>query len=107
MEYLQHLPAEPAVLKQLLPQAYDQFMSACQSLSPEQAQILGVCGTWCAREVVAHLTGWQVESTAALKASLVYPEIIWQYHPDGFNALSLHQRRFLTWQQVLSNLKKA
>jgi uncharacterized protein (TIGR03083 family) len=81
--------------------SYASFLQACKTLSEDQALSPGVCGEWTAKQVVDHLTGWQVESIEILDRLLRSDEEDIDLDIDGFNAKTVMERASLPWRESL------
>jgi hypothetical protein len=72
---------------------------------PEALQTkAGACGTWSAREVLAHFSGWLVE---ALRRYSRYERGTGhvQYNKDAFNEVSIWLRREADYEMMLQELR--
>ncbi|MDQ3225642.1 MAG: 3'-5' exonuclease [Chloroflexota bacterium] len=68
----------------------------------------GACGTWSARELVAHCAGWEWEGARRLRliaADPALPDAV--YDVDRFNAASVAARARQDWSRTLEELVKA
>ncbi len=94
-------PPTPKDLQVRMREAYEAFLAAATSLNPEQANTSGACGEWSAREVVDHLTGWQVQSPPILEAILAEAPDAFEYDIDSFNEAAVAERADLSWEESL------
>ena len=72
---------------------------------PERLQTQsGACGTWSAREVIAHLNGWIVE---ALRRFPRYARGTGDitYNKDSFNGVSIRLRRGKDYEMIVAELR--
>ncbi len=86
---------------------YEALLQACMTLSKIQASHHGVCGEWSAKQVVDHLTGWQVESNDILDRLLESEEEDIDLDIDGFNADSVRERASLDWEESLAAFEES
>ena len=93
-----------AELKTELFSVYTNYLRAIQALEPEKRTQSGVSGDWSAKDVVAHLVGWD----AALHEFITDPE---NFNPEPlydvhtFNAASVTRRQAQTWQETVYELQ--
>ncbi len=83
------------------------FLRASKSLTEEQALHAEVCGEWSAKQIVDHLTGWQVESINIIDRLLNVEEEELDLDIDGFNASSVRDREARDWTQSLTELEES
>jgi hypothetical protein len=89
-----------------LADAYAQFSSACAALAPARVEQGGICGDWSARQVAAHLSGWNHEAARVSAQLLEDPDAtMTNYDVDAFNAKSVTDRQGLSWAQTLDDLQ--
>jgi hypothetical protein len=88
--------------QQALSTAHASYITLITALDPAIREQPGVCGTWSAKEVTAHLAGWD----AAVSTFIADPE---RFQPpssvDAFNADSLSERAHLSWDETLADLE--
>ena len=81
-----------------LTEAQTEFMQVVDQLEPAQREQAGVCGDWSARQVVAHLIGWD----ELFVEFIVRPEtFIPPQDIDQFNQRSVEARRYDSWDQLM------
>ena len=83
------------------------YLELCRKLSAEHTEQAGVCGIWNARQLTAHITGWEKEvmvQFSKLSQDLKSPI---RYNIDKFNRQSVESRSQLTWDQTLQELAQA
>ncbi|NPV57727.1 MAG: hypothetical protein HPY76_13810, partial [Anaerolineae bacterium] len=85
--------------------AFGKFINQSSRLSPAQADQPGICGVWSARQVAAHLAGWEHEAARSLTAWLAQLAPMQDYDIDGFNANSVAMRSAWSWEEVLADLR--
>jgi len=95
-------PPTPQDLISEMKKSYQAFLADCQKLTQEQALMPDVCGEWSAKEVVDHLTGWQIESLAILDQLLESESGDFDLDIDGFNRTSVKERKDLSWEGSLA-----
>jgi uncharacterized protein (TIGR03083 family) len=86
--------------------AYGNLMAALEALPPEQRERPGLCGTWSARQLVAHLAGWHYEAVRRYAEITAGDPFDKTYDAEAFNALQVEAREHLTWQQTLEDLRE-
>lgn len=84
--------------------AYATLITVAESYPDDLQTKAGACGTWSAREVIAHLSGWIVE---ALRR---YPRFAYgtgdiQYNTDAFNEVSIGLRHDRGYDSIVSELR--
>lgn len=83
---------------------YQNLIAVAEKL-PESAQTTaGVCGTWSAREVLAHLAGWVVEALRRYPRYAIGTGEI-QYNTDAFNAVSVWSRDGKLYDEILDEVR--
>lgn len=83
------------------------FLAAAQDLDHRLATRKGTCGDWSAKEVVAHIVGWEIEVQQRFrifrKGSA--PDI--NYDVNAFNQQSVASRKDMSWKEMIEELKSA
>jgi DNA polymerase III epsilon subunit-like protein len=85
-----------------------EFVALLDVIPAELRERPGACGTWSARELVAHCAGWEWEAARRLRliaADPTLPDAV--YKVDGFNAASVAARARQDWSWTLDELAKA
>jgi len=100
-------PPTPQELLSQMKEGYQALLQVCESLSPEQALVSGVCGEWSAKAVVDHLTGWQVQSLSILQQLLASEKEALDFDIDAFNRTAVRSREDLTWNESLEAFKNS
>ncbi len=100
-------PPTPQDLLSQMKTQYQAFLSACETLSPEQAGEKNICGEWSAKAVVDHLTGWQVHSLPIIQQLLSSEKKALDFDIDAFNRTSVQSREDLTWEASLAAFKSS
>lgn len=91
-------------LQTALTVAFSNYLHTILALAPEKQVQPGVSGDWSAKDVVAHLIGWD----AALHEFIADPE---NFNPEPlydvhtFNATSVTKRQAQTWQETVDELQ--
>ena len=86
-------------------QNYADFVNACYALAPALREQAGACGTWSARQVIAHLAGWYAEAARRYAEMTIHPQESTTYDVDAYNAQSVALRATLTWEETLRDLQ--
>lgn len=79
------------------------FNKAVQALDASQVEKPGVCGHWSPKQLVAHMTGWEIETILQFQRIQNGLEAI-EHDIDAFNEKSVDQRSHLTWNETLTEL---
>ncbi len=79
-----------------------QLIERCPVVKREQP---GACGTWSAREVLAHCSGWMVELQRRYDHYDAGNLEGIRYDFDTFNAGSVNERAALDWDETVSELR--
>ena len=91
-------------LREALSTVQHAFIQALEQLDAERRDVVGVCGNWSAKDVIAHLIGWDAALLSYLDDPLNFnPEPL--YACDTFNAQSVSDRQAHTWQQCIDELR--
>lgn len=94
--------------RERLASACADFVAAASALDPAARERAGACGTWSAKDVVSHSTGWEREAVARLAAIRREPDTPdLTYDVDAFNAAAVASRRGLSWEAALAELREA
>ena len=86
--------------------AYNNFSLVIEQLEPEKRLQAGVSGQWTAKDVIAHLIGWD----SAFQAFIVDPDGFDPtplYETNSFNAQSVSDRRHQSWEETISELQNS
>jgi len=97
-------------LLQRLDAAWAAFMESHAGLSDARLTEPGVAGNWSVREILAHVTTWEVESLKHLPLIISGgqpPRYVTYGGIDAFNAQTTEQRRALALSDVRSQLVDA
>lgn len=84
--------------------AYTGYLQAIQTLEPDKQLQPGVSGEWSAKDVVAHLIGWD----KALHKFMIDPENFKPeplYDVHTFNATSVAKRQAQSWAETVNELQ--
>ncbi len=100
-------PPTPQDLKARMSNAFNDFLTACKTLTPKQWQHPDVCGEWSAKQVVDHLTGWQLKSLTILDSLANTAFNTFDNDIDSFNASSVEDRKTLSWQESLEDFERS
>jgi hypothetical protein len=87
--------------------AANDFFKSCQKLVPASAEQTGVCGSWSAKQVVAHITGWEKEVLNQFKKLEQGTVLRIRYKIDDFNRQSVESRSHMSWEQTIQELSAA
>ncbi len=110
--------ASEATERETLPDAWDDlreryalasadFLQVAGEMDAQQAIEPGVSDGWSAKDVVAHLAAWDWEAERRFRelsgGSTENP----RYDIDAFNAAAAEERRDLSWDEALDELRRA
>lgn len=93
-----------------LQDAYRQWKALLDEIGPDRMEIPGACGDWTAKDVAAHLTGWQQHLNARMQAAQrgePQPPPPWPAHlheEDEINAWLYRSNRDRPLQDVLDDM---
>lgn len=90
------------LIKQLQ-ELQNEFIHAVTSLDPSEREKSGVCGVWSPKQVVAHMTGWEIETILQFQRVRDSNEAI-EHDIDAFNEKSVQQRKHLSWKETIEEL---
>lgn len=79
------------------------FNEAVQTLGASKIEKPGVCGDWSPRQLVAHMTGWEIETIFQFQRVQNGSEAM-DHDIDAFNEKSVEQRKHLAWNETLTEL---
>lgn len=95
------------VLEQLqseLVTAYKNYLQAIQALAPDKQLQPGVSGAWTAKDVVAHLIGWDKALHEFISDPENFnPEPLYDVHT--FNTTSVAKRQAQSWTEMVAELQ--
>lgn len=82
------------------------FMKIAAQLTPDIREKKGVCGEWSAKDVMAHLVGWDTEAVyfLGLFANGSGDTYDSSFDVDAFNARSVKTREHLSWDELIHEL---
>lgn len=101
------MPSNWAALVTELRALQKELIEIAQSLEKTQRERSGVCGTWSPKEVLAHLTGWDVEVTRQYRLFLDGLEKAIEHDIEEFNKKSVSQRSHQSWEETMVELRNA
>ncbi len=87
--------------------AESEFMQTVKNINPGISEHGGVCGIWSAKEVVAHITGWEKEVIRQFQNFLTGPTEDVDYDINSFNLQSVKSRQHLSWSETVKELEEA
>ena len=87
--------------------SYRTFLEDCEALTKNQAYKEGICGTWSAKALVDHLTGWQILSPSFLKECLSSDNPVLDVDIDTINRISVEERQAWSWEESLAAFKES
>lgn len=82
------------------------FNKALRILDESKREKPGVCGHWSPRQVVAHMTGWEIETILQFERVRKGFEAI-EHDIDAFNEKSVGQREHLNWDETINEFEEA
>ena len=89
--------------------AQKHFTKIATQLAPASREKKGVCGEWSAKDVMAHLVGWDTEAVCflGLFANGSGDTYDTSFDVDAFNARSVKTREHLSWDELIHELTSA
>jgi hypothetical protein len=84
--------------------AFRHFITAAAQIDPAERERAGMSGIWSAREVVAHVAGWEEEGRSRIRALLAGPVVGVRYDFDATNARFVAARAEMSWDETLAEL---
>lgn len=99
----------PTSWKKLIKQLKElqaKFNEALHTLDESKREKPGVCGHWSPKQVVAHMTGWDIETILQFERIRKGLEAI-EHDIDAFNEKSVEQRKRLSWEETINELEEA
>ncbi|MBT8387983.1 MAG: DinB family protein, partial [Ignavibacteria bacterium] len=62
---------------------------------------------WSPKDILSHIAGWEVEVKKQFKVFLTNPDVDDNYDIDSFNKSAVELRKYLSWDQIVTELKTA
>ncbi len=62
---------------------------------------------WSAKDILAHIVGWEVEVLNQFKAFLTNPDVDDNYDINSFNKSAVESRKRFSWDQIVTELKSS
>jgi len=62
---------------------------------------------WTPKDILSHIAGWEVEVVKQFKTFLTNPDVDDNYDIDSFNKTAVDERKNLSWDQIVLELKTA
>ena len=87
--------------------AYEAFFALLAIFPAEERETPGLCGTWTARQVVAHLAGWHYEAIRRFAEIAAGDPHDRTYDVDNYNAIQVEARQHLSWDLTVEDLRDA
>ena len=84
-----------------------EFIQVIESLNAKIRDKKIANGSWSAKEILAHIVGWEAEVVKQFKAFLTNPDTNDNYDIDLFNKSAVESRKHLSWDQIVTELKTA
>ena len=82
-----------------------EFIQVIESLNAKIRDKKIATGKWSAKEILAHIVGWEAEVVKQFKAFLKYPDTNDNYDIDLFNKSAVESRKHLGWDEIVVELK--
>jgi hypothetical protein len=105
-------PDSPMNTTALLTYAHDNVLSAVSCVAPADWDAPGACGVWSPKEILAHLTSFEVVLVELLqslmRSNMTTPQLdAFLANQEQFNETAVDQRRHLTPETILAEYKTA
>ncbi len=81
--------------------SYEELATLVRQIAPTRAAHPNLLGTWSAKEILAHLIGWEEEAVmvlCAMRDGTPLPQPIADEH--AFNARSVERRQEKSWEEL-------
>ena len=85
--------------------AYDQLFMLVDQYPVDRRELTGACGDWTAKQVLAHCSGWIVETQKRYDEYLAGELRKVRYDFDSFNAASVAARQEMNWDETVRELR--
>lgn len=92
--------SEKEVLISTIEASHREFMAVLSQLAPETVDTPNLLGWWSARQILAHLIGWQEKAIEVIEGLRDGHEVDTPDEDDPFNAANVATRADHTWQQL-------
>lgn len=83
------------------------FFAIASRVDGDRASEPGICGTWSAREIVAHMAAWDWEGERYFRELRTGDAKGRSHDIDAFNAAAVGERSGRTWDETLDELRRA
>lgn len=83
------------------------LIATLEGMSEEDLTTPGAAGHWSVKDVLAHISAWEEECLAALKALLAGKEWDVEYDIDHWNEQKYVERKGLAWEQVWEDFHRS
>jgi hypothetical protein len=87
--------------------AYEAFFALLEDFPASERETPNLCGTWTARQVVAHLAGWHYEAIRRFAEFAAGDPLDRTYDVDTYNAIQVEAREHLSWDLTVEDLHDA
>ncbi len=84
-----------------------EFFHVIESLNAKIRDKKIANGKWSAKEILAHIVGWEVEVKKQFNVFLTNPDVDDNYDIDSFNKSAVESRKHSRWNQIAAELKTA
>lgn len=83
------------------------FLALASQVDADRATEPGVCGTWSAKETVAHMAAWDWEGERHFRELHTKDGERRRYDSDAFNTAAVEERAGQSWDETLDELRRA
>jgi uncharacterized damage-inducible protein DinB len=83
----------------------EEFLKVVKNIKPEYHKREICSKKWSAKDILAHIVGWEVEVIKQFREFLVNPDVDDNYDIDSFNENSVSSRKSKTWEEIIEELE--
>ncbi len=80
--------------------SHQQISAVIQQITPEQAEKPDILGYWSAKQILAHLIGWQSKAIEVIEGVRDNVEVETPTDDDAFNAIEVAKREGESWDEL-------
>ena len=84
-----------------------EFLEVIINVDPKLSEKKGICGSWSAKDIVAHIVAWEKEVIERFRLFMEGITSDNDYDIDTFNQKSVTDRKEFSWGEIYNELKLA